>query len=894
MESEELRNDRWSADVVLADGSTTRVRPINPGDAEAIVAFHERQSRESIYYRFFSPRPHLSDADVEHMTNVDGADRMAFVADRDGELIGVARYDRYEDRPVAEVAFFTDDAYHGRGIATLLLEYLAAYAREVGITGFEAHVLPTNRRMVGVFTQAGFKASSEFADGVIEVTLDIEATEDATTAIARRAQAAERQAVVHLLEPRTVAVIGAGRDPAGMGHRVLRNLLKGPFRGPIYPVHPDARSIAGLRAYKSVVEVPDEVDMAVICVPATEVPDVLEQCGRAHLDVAVIISAGFAEAGDEGHAAQDAIVATARRFGVRVLGPNCLGVINTDPEVNLFATFIEINTRPGRVGLLSQSGTLGGVILDRARRQGVGISNFVAVGNKADLSGNDVLQYWLDDDRTEVVLLYLESFGNPRRFGRNVREVAASKPVFAVRSGAVLTADESATEGWLDDETIDALLRQTGVVRVPTIGALLDAGLVASHQSVPAGNRIALVGNSGGSASMAADACVDAGLAMATLALDTLAAIDEIRLKGRRFSNPVDLRYDAAAVDYATVLTAVAADPGVDCILVTHAPYDRDDFEAISEVLDAATTQFPDVTIVGCIYGPHPPVTSAGVPVFDFPDEAALALGRVARYRTWLTGEQAGDVLALADPAAVEDTVANLLNGARTIRLGPSDARTLIESGGVSVLPVRVAADIEELDEVLASGLPYKGAVALKAHRHQPGAAVRHKGVALDLPDADAVLAAAAVMAAEMGEEAWPMMVQPMVEPGTDVRVAIEIHPVVGPVVRVGPGGGAARFAAAPRRVLPLTDIAAAELVDDAGVSDLLGKKSRDHLVALVRQLAAIVDAAPEIAELICDPVIVRDDAADVIEVQAELEAVTPDVLPPVRRLEASESPAVT
>ena len=882
--------ERWSADVVLADGSTARIRPIEPADAEHLVSFHDRQSRESIYFRYFTPRPRLSDEEIHHLTNVDGIDRMAFVADRDGELLGVARYDRYGTRPVAEVAFFTDDRFHGRGIATLLLEYLAAYARDVGISRFEAHVLPTNRRMVRVFTQAGFEASSEFADGVIEVTLGIEPSEEAAAAMAERARRSERRAVARLLEPRAVAVVGAGRDPDGMGHRVLRNLLRGPgrrpFQGSVYPVHPDARSVAGVRAYPSVLEIPDEVDLAVVCVPAAEVVAVIEDCGRSRVAAAIVISAGFAEAGPEGEAEQERLLAAARRFGVRILGPNCLGVVNTDPAFALHATFADIEPLPGRVGLLSQSGTLGAVILEAARRKGLGISSLVAVGNKADLSGNDLLQYWQDDERTDVVILYLESFGNPRRFGRNVRQVAATKPVFAVRSGAALdaVAAGSTTDGasGLDDDTIDALLRQTGVIRVPTINGLLDAALVASHRPVPGGPGVVVVGNSGGSASMAADACVDAGLRLAQLDEATLALVDPHRLRGRRAHNPVDLRYDATIEQYEATLSAVLVDPAVDIVLLVHAPYDRDDHDRIAALLDHAAAEHPDATLVACIYGPHPPVTSSGVPIFDFPDDAAHAVGRVVRYGAWRASEERGDVLALDDTAALGAVVRDALGGERRQELSPELARELIRAAGVEPVPVTVLRSLADLD-----GVRVDGPVVLKAERHAPGAATRQRGVDLDLSTVEDVRDAAADIAGHLGEAAWPMLVQPMVAAGTDVRVAIETHAVVGPVVRLGPGGGAGRYADAPRRVLPITDLGALDLVAASGVAELLDDDCRDRLVELVRRLAAVVDAAPEVVELVCDPVIVRADAADVVEVRIGVEEVRPDTTPPVRRLDA-------
>ncbi len=874
---------RWANDVVLADGTTVHLRPIGPDDAAGLVAFHERQSRESIYFRFFSPRPSLSETEVRHLTTVDGVDRMAFVAERDDELLGVARYDRYPDRPVAEVAFFTDDRMSGRGIATLMLEYLAAYGREVGISRFEAQVLPSNRRMVRVFQQAGFDASSAYADGVIEVTFDIEPSEEAVAAMADRARRAERQAVVRLLEPRAVAVVGAGRDPHGIGHRVLRNLLAVPFHGPVHPVHPEADAVAGVRAHRSIRELPDEIDLAVVCVPAAEVNGVIADCGRARVAAAVVISAGFAETGPEGRVLQDEVLATARRFGVRILGPNCLGLVNTHPDIRLRATFAAVEPLPGRVGLLSQSGTLGAVILDQARRLGLGISSFVAVGNKADLSGNDMLLYWLDDDRTDVVLLYLESFGNPRRFGRNVRQVAARKPVFAVRTGAVLdslAAGEERAEGWLDDGTIDALLRQTGVVRVPTVGALLDAAIVAENQAVPAGNGVAIVGNSGGSASMAADACVAAGLELVTLSDATVAAIDEQRLHGRRTTNPVDLAYDATAADYAAVLDAVLVDPAVDVALVVHAPYDVEDPHEMAVVLDRASTEHPDTAVVACIYGRHPTLTDGCVPVFDFPDDAAYALGRVARYGTWRASESAGEVLVCAESDAVTTLVARLLGSDERVELEPEAARALLIAGGVGVVPVRVLRGPDEL-----AGLTIDGPVALKAERHTIGATTQRRGVALDLRDQADIEAAADTIVEGMGDDAWPMLVQPMVESGTDVRIAVSTHPVVGPVVRVGPGGGAGRYTHAPRRVLPISDRGADELLTESGLDDVLDDASRTNLIGLVRALCAIVDAAPEVTEVTLDPVIVRPDGVSVIEARATLATVEVDDAPAVRRL---------
>ncbi|HZM42828.1 MAG TPA: GNAT family N-acetyltransferase, partial [Acidimicrobiales bacterium] len=430
----------WDADVVLADGGTVRIRPIRPDDAGRIVAFHSLQSPESIYFRYFSPHPRLTEAEVNHLTHVDYVDRMAFVVLRDDAMVGVARYDRYPLRSEAEIAFFVDDRHRGRGIAPILLEYLVVAARRAGIRSFTATVLPSNQRMTSVFRKAGFELRSTFDEGVIEVHFDLQPTPEAEAAVEARAQRAEAESVRLLLAPRSVAVIGAGRERGNVGHAVLRNLLLHEFAGPVYPVNPHAPHVAGVSASASVEAIEGPVDLAVVVVPAPEVPDTIAACGRKGVKAAIVITAGFAESGPEGAALSAATLRAARRYGVRLLGPNCLGVINTDPEVRLHATFATPGVRRGPVALLSESGTIGGALLERVAEAGLGASSFAAIGNRADVSANDLLQYWADDRRTEVVLLYLESFGNARKFSRIARQMSRTKPIVAVKSGGAARA----------------------------------------------------------------------------------------------------------------------------------------------------------------------------------------------------------------------------------------------------------------------------------------------------------------------------------------------------------------------------------------------------------------------------------------------------------------------
>ncbi|HEV7757914.1 MAG TPA: GNAT family N-acetyltransferase, partial [Acidimicrobiales bacterium] len=599
---------RWDADVVLADGSTARVRPIRPDDGQRVRDFHSRQSPESIYFRYFTPHPTLSDREVEQLTHIDYVDRMAFVALRDDVMVGVARYDRWPTRSEAEVAFFVDDAHRGLGLATLLLEYLAAAAGEAGISAFTATVLPSNRRMVSVFHQAGYETTSSFEEGVIEVRLDLRPTPEALVAIDDRARRAEERAVRLLLAPRSVAVVGASRQRGSVGHEVLRNLLHHEFAGPIYPVNRAVDHVAGVRAVPSLAAIDDRVDLAVICVPAAEVPAVIEDCGRCQVPAVIVLSAGFAESGPEGEALSAAVLRLARRFGIRLLGPNCLGVINTDPEVRLHATFATPQPRRGRVALLAESGTIGGVILDHMGAVGLGVSSFAAIGNRADVSANDMLQWWATDPRTDIVLLNIESFGNPRRFSRIARQLARQKPVVAVKSGRSARAYPDDDGGDLPVATVGALLRQTGVVRVDTLAELLDVARVLAATPLPAGGRVAVVGNTGGSLVTAADACIDAGLELA----DPDPAIHEVLGVGatKLRHNPLDLGYQATAGDVERVLRGLLDDDAVDSVLAVCAPSPGLRTTDLVRAIQSARATAPAKPLVASLFGPHTPVIS--------------------------------------------------------------------------------------------------------------------------------------------------------------------------------------------------------------------------------------------------------------------------------------------
>jgi acyl-CoA synthetase (NDP forming)/RimJ/RimL family protein N-acetyltransferase len=625
--------DHWEADVVLTDGGTAHLRPIRPEDGPLLRAFYARLSPESIYYRFFSPRPTLSDREVAHFTTVDYDRRVALIATIGTEMVAVVRYDRLADggKPgtTAEVAFLVEDAHQGRGLGAVLLEHIAAAARERGVRRFVASVLPENRRMTRVFREAGYRAEQRFEEGVIELVLDLEPTETSVEVMAAREHRAESRSIQRLLFPRSVAVIGASRTEHSVGHTVLRNLLYGDFSGPVYPVHPTATAVAGVRAYASVLDIPDEVDLAVVAVRADAVHEVVQQCAGKGVHGLVVVSSGFGETGPEGRERQEELVRLARAYGMRVVGPNCLGIANTDPDVRLNATLAP--TMPGRgpVGFFSQSGALGIAILQRTAERGLGLSTFVSAGNRADVSGNDLLQYWEEDPATKAVLLYLESLGNPRKFARLARRLGRRKPIVAVKSGRStqgVPLGHAAQALSLPDHAVSALFAQAGVIRVEDLSELFDVAQLLAYQPLPAGNRIAIIDNSDSLRLLAQDAAMALGL--------------EVR-------PPVDLGPRAGAAEYEAALAAALDDDEVDAVVALFTPptiggYDVHVPERILKL--AADSPKPIVaTYLGMkgmpeelrVVGPDGTAAAGSIPSYPAPEDAVRALAYVVRYAQW-------------------------------------------------------------------------------------------------------------------------------------------------------------------------------------------------------------------------------------------------------------------
>jgi acyl-CoA synthetase (NDP forming)/RimJ/RimL family protein N-acetyltransferase len=589
----------WEADVLLADGGVVHLRPVRPDDGDAVRAMHGRLSEETVENRFFEATARILDRDLDTVLAADHDRLVVLVATLGRRVIGVSYYRRSGAGDDAEVAFLIEDAHQGRGLGSIVLEHLAAIARESGVRLFTADMRPGNRAMIGVFREAGFDVEAEFDGGSVRLRMSLTPTPRSREVLRAREHTAQARSVARMLAPRSVAVIGASRQPGTPGHEIFRRIVAAEFTGPTFPVNPAAASVAGVWAYRSIAEVPGPVDVAFVATPPDTIPQVITECAAKGVYALVVLTSGFAETGAEGRARQDELVAAARRNGMRVVGPAGMGIMNTDPAVSLNGTLVARLPARGRVGLFAQSGALSADILGRAVARGIGISVMVSAGNRADVSGTDLLQYWLDDPATDVVSLYLESFGNPHTFARLTRAVSRRKPVVAVQ--AVAPREHARAE---------AMFRQAGVIRVDTLGELLDVVTLLSRAPLPAGNRVAIINNIMSLGGIAAASC----------------AVHDLQVAG---GQPLDLGVQATVEELEDALRRALADPGVDAVVTAFIPPLRDPHVA-GDVIDrlAATSDKPVVVTA-------PGTTAGGVPTYSSPEEAVRALAHAVRYAAW-------------------------------------------------------------------------------------------------------------------------------------------------------------------------------------------------------------------------------------------------------------------
>jgi acetate---CoA ligase (ADP-forming) len=869
-----------TVDVILRDGRTLRLRPPRRKDAEALLEFFRALSERSLYLRFHGFRE-VDARLVEPLLEPDWEERgslLGALADEEGEqVVAVANYVRLRDPAVAEAAFAVADEHQRRGIGTRLLERLAARASEVGIERFVAEVLPDNRNMLGVFEAVGFELTRELEGGEVEVQFPIAPTERYRERVEERDHAAVTASLRPFFEPRSVAVIGASRRRGSIGGELFRNILAGDFAGSAYPVNRDGEPVAGVRAYASIEEIPDEVDLVVISLPAGAVLEAAEQALRKGVRALVVISAGFAEVGSEGAERQERLLALVRAHGARLIGPNCLGIAVAGPSLN--ATFAARSAPSGNIGFSSQSGALGLALLEAAEARGLGLSAFVSIGNKADVSSNDLLEWWEDDPATGVVLLYLESFGNPRRFGRLARRVARRKPILALKSGTTATGQRAASSHTAalagSEAAVDALFHQAGVIRAPSLEELIDVAALLSSQPEPKGRRVAVLTNAGGLGILCADACEAAGLEVGELSDETREALAALLSPEASVANPVDMLGGATAATYAEALPLMLADPQVGATIALFVPTVTATAEEVAgAVAHASREAGADKPVLAVV------MTASGIPAalrqpggrvaaFAYPESAARALGRAAARAEWLRRPHGTvPVLEGIDSAGAERVVEQAFAARGDAWLEPTEARELLRAYGIVVVQERL---VGTPDEAVAAAHELGFPVVVKtaaagAHKTETG------GVTLDLADEDSVRAAAARIGG-------PVLVQPMVRDGAELLAGLVQDPVFGPLVAFGPGGVLAELIGdAAFRMAPMTDIDAEELVTGGKAGRLVrgfrGAPPADAgaLADLVRRLARLGEDLPAVAELDLNPVLARPDGYVAVDARVRIQ----------------------
>ncbi|WP_214317843.1 bifunctional acetate--CoA ligase family protein/GNAT family N-acetyltransferase [Nonomuraea sediminis] len=861
-------------DVLLRDGGIAHVRPLTPADRAALHELVERTSERSAYLRFFTGGKATAHAYMDRITGPDYPGH-ALVAVLHGRLVAIAEYIPIKGGS-ADLAILIDDAVHGHGLGTLLLEHVALDAAEHGVSELVAYVLPENNQMIKVLADLGLDVGRRFEDGTVHVRIGVTPTPRLVAGIEARDHEAERASLRRVLAPRSVAVIGASRDPSAIGHKVVRNLVDGCFAGPIYPINPKGREVAGLTCYPSILDVPGAVDLAVVAVPAVHVLDVARECAEAGVRGLAVLSSGFAESG--GRAAEHDLVKICRTAGMRLIGPNCLGLVNSAARLN--ASFLPGTPAPGSLALMSQSGAIGAALLQQTP-----VSSFVSVGNKADVSGNDLLEYWEDDPETRVIALYLESFGNPRRFARIARRVSAKKPILLVKSGrsdsggrAVRSHTAAAAT---PDVAVDALVRAAGVIRLDSVRELLDAVRLFTTQPLPRGRRVAIVGNSGGPQAMAADACERHGLSVPELP----AGLIDGQAEASALGNPVDLTAGASAAQLGAAVTTLASSAEVDAVLVVYTPPFGDGLEATRRAIAAATRHATN-TVLACLVG-HDGMIDDRIPSYAFPEDAVAALAHAADYaqhRPWPVDAPA----MAAETAAARRLVASELAGHPDGRwLSPRAVKRLLGCYGVTTVETITVDGPETAAE--AAGLVGLPAV-LKAtgplHKTEVG------GVRLDLRTQEEVRQAYRDMAATIGEEMTGAIVQPMLPGGVEIIVGGVSYPAFGPLVMVGMGGVTSDLLADRAfRVPPLTREQATEMIGELRCAPLLyGYRGRApvNAAALADQVARVsrlLEDLPEVAELDLNPVIVTPGGATAVDARIRVVACEPPPSPLRRRL---------
>ena len=887
----------YLADAILRDGRSIYIRALRTTDQNHLLALFTRLSPRSVYFRFFRFKKWLSESELSQFTDIDFAREVALIAafhEGDTEhIIGVGRYSALQEENslgMAEVALAVADPFQGKGVGTLLLEHLAGIARRQGITQFRAAVLEENSQMIQVFSSIGFRIERSQDSGVIHFTFPTEMTDEFIAAQMRRERIAIAASVRTFVRPRSIAILGASRKPGTIGAALLANLQRHGFQGALYPVNPGAQEIGGLPAFPAVSAIQAPVDMALIAVPAAAVEQAIRDCARAGVRSTVVISAGFGEVSPEGRQTEKRLRQLARSSGMRLVGPNCMGVINTAPDVSMNANFAPVWPPAGTIGLISQSGALGYGILDLTQDLNIGISTFVSVGNKADVSVNDLLAYWAEDPNTKVIMMYLESFDQAGKFARLAPEIAREKPIVAVKAGRSAAGTRAASSHSAalasSDVAVDAIFEQTGIIRAGTVEQLLDITRLLSSQPLPAGRRVGAITNAGGPGILLADACEANGLILPEYADATKEQLRAFLPMQAGLANPVDMIASATPEQYANAVEIAANDSNIDALILIYLPPKLHDPADMIKALQTAVERVPPAKPVLAVFMSArgvPPLICAEprgrVPVYHFPENAAVALAAACRYASWRKRPK-GNITTLAAGArseirAVIDRVRTAGRG--SVWLEPADVARILRAAGIEFAAAeetgleRAPEAADRLGYPLVAKVQAEGVV----HKSDVG------GVVLGLGSREETERAVASLSDRMksiGVDLKRVLLQREIRGGVEAFVGVTLDPVFGPVLVCGLGGVLVEaIKDTALRLPPVSDIDAVEILGRLRASVLLDgyrgapAGDRQALVAVIQRVSALVEIIPELLDLDLNPIKVLEPGRGAIVVDGRI-----------------------
>jgi acetyl coenzyme A synthetase (ADP forming)-like protein len=876
--------ERFEGDVVLRDGSLVHVRRSTDQDKALLTVFLKGLSERALLSRFLKWKGDRSTL-LGEIVPKEG--RFTLVAIREEKVVAQAQYE-ISAPGTADIGVAVTEDFQRKGLGSILLGQLCQAAAESGISTFDASTRADTHSALEFVRRLGSQVQVRAGHGFVRVTFPTSIAPAGLEAFELRETLSATAAVRRFLKARSVAVIGASRDKQTIGGALFKNIIESDFNGPVYPVNRDANVVQSVAAYKSVLDCPGPVDLAFVAVPAKFVTRVAKECAEKGVPAIVVISSGFAEVGEEGAKLQEELVEVCREAGMRLIGPNCMGIVNTEADVRLNGQFAPPAAVPGRIGFLSQSGSLGYVIIDMANRLGIGMSSFISVGNKADISANDLLEYWESDENTDVVLLHLESFGNPRKFARLAKRISRKKPIVVVKSGrhsAGFRATQSHTGAVVaaSDVSVDALFRQSGVIRTDSLEETFDVAALLSTQPLPKGDGVAIITNAGGPGILAADTCEGLGIRVPELSKKTRGELAKFLLPIAGTKNPVDMTSAATAGDYGRAIRTVATDENVDSLLVIFIPPMAVRTEDVAGEIIRATSslkgRIPVMTNFMAAKGISGQLSDGHVriPSYQFPEDAAKALAHAVWYGKWLT-EPSGVARIFPNVRRLEAAaiVSKALAGGGGW-LGSSDTDRFLQCYGI---PLAKSVTVDSPQDAARVARTFSGKVALKAsapgllHKTELGA------VKVDLTQ-DHVEGAAREMVTSLrraGIEGASFLIQEMVPDAVEMFVGVTNDPNFGPLIACGAGGALVELLRdVSVRLTPLTDLDARQMIRSLKTFPILEgyrggpRQDIEALEEILLRVGQMVEDMSEIAELDLNPVMIRREGSGAVVVDARV-----------------------